>query len=131
MGVSYPRRYSEQLVGATPRPPHALLRKRNASEGITKASKMPYIPPEIILMVLSTPNIDFPSLLQCARVNKGWRMFIFVSNTLRAKLFLPPHTASGKMAVVTDPRCMAIPSCIIVADVDLDEEHISTAVSAE
>jgi hypothetical protein len=76
---------------------------------------MPYLPPEIILIIILTPNIDLTSLLRCARVNKCWHSLIYGSNTLRAKLFLPPRSTSGDPIEVKDPRyaaaaCVGSPS---------------------
>jgi hypothetical protein len=58
---------------------------------------VPFLPPEVILMILSTPNIDLPQLLRCTRVSKVWPILIYDSNTLRAKLILPPRSASEKL----------------------------------
>jgi hypothetical protein len=78
----------------------------------------PFIPPEIILLIIATPNIDLANLLRCTRVSKGWRSLIYDSNTLRAKLFLPPRFASGDLVAVKDPRYLAPASVEVYIDIN-------------
>jgi hypothetical protein len=77
-----------------------------------------FIPPEIILLIIATPNIDLADLLRCTRVSKDWRSLIYDSNTLRAKLFLPPRFASGDLVAVKDPRYLAPASVEVYIDID-------------
>lgn len=65
---------------------------------------MPHLPPEIVLIILSTDDIDFTTLLRSTRVNKEWHRLIHHTNALRTKLFLPHHTPSGKRVAVGDDR---------------------------
>jgi hypothetical protein len=48
-----------------------------------------YVPPEIVLMVLASPNLTITDILTCTRVNREWYGLIYDTNNLRAKLFLP------------------------------------------
>jgi hypothetical protein len=67
------------------------------------ANSMPYISPEIILMILAISDLELTDLLRCTSVNKQWHSLIYNSNTLRARLFLSPRSASGELVAVTDP----------------------------
>lgn len=86
---------------------------------------MHYMPPEIILTIVSTPGIDFASLLRCTRVNKEWISLIYDSNTLRAKLFLSPRITSGGLVNVDDARYTAPTSVRIILDVRLEDRKPS------
>ena len=91
----------------------------------------PYLPPEIILMIISTPNINLASLLHCTRVSKEWHSFIYDSNTLRTKLFLPQRSKSGALVNVEDPRSMAHTWVSVIMDSNPKERLPSTKIMAE
>jgi hypothetical protein len=92
---------------------------------------MPYLPPEIIPLILATPNIDLARLLRSARVSKEWQTFIYDSNTLRAKLFLPQRSASGSAVEVKNPRYTAPAKVSIKFDPNLESRQPSQALKAE
>ncbi|KAF2833252.1 hypothetical protein CC86DRAFT_399885 [Ophiobolus disseminans] len=95
------------------------------------ADSIPYIPPEIICMIIATPNINLVSLLRCTRVSKEWNSLIYNSNTLRAKLFLPPLLASGHLVEVRDPRYTALALVSIFVDPDPADRKPSYAPMAQ
>jgi len=86
-------------------------------------ANMPYIPPELILIMLATPNIDLPCLLRCTRVSKKWHSLIFSSNNLRAKLYLPAWPASDDLVMAEEPRFPTLLRISLQFDPSTDERH--------
>jgi hypothetical protein len=66
------------------------------------SSHVPYLPLEIVLVILSADSIDFTTLLRLTRVNKEWRSLIHDTNALRTKLFLPERMPSGARVIIGD-----------------------------
>lgn len=75
-----------------------------------------YIPPEIVLAILSSPTLTPSDILKCTRVSKEWCSLVYGTNKLREKLFLSAKTASGGLEEVRDPTCTAKVRTIIVLD---------------
>jgi hypothetical protein len=57
------------------------------------SDRTPYLPPEIILTILSTDILEFADLLRLTSINKEWRSLMRNTNALRTKLFLAPTQA--------------------------------------
>jgi hypothetical protein len=90
------------------------------------AGSIPYIPPEIILGMLSAAGLEIADLLRCTRVNKEWRCLVYDSNNLRARLFLPRRSTSGEMVKVTDPQYTGVVEFCFLLDNHDDEGRFPT-----
>jgi len=91
----------------------------------------PFIPPEIIIMIMSTPNINLASLLRCTRVSKEWQSLVYSSNTLRAKLFLPQRSASGDSVLVTNPQYTSTAKIHVVLDTEPEDQKPLLSITSE
>ncbi|KAH7095356.1 hypothetical protein FB567DRAFT_586682 [Paraphoma chrysanthemicola] len=88
---------------------------------------MSKLPPEIIIMVMSVPQTDLPTLLRCVRACKSWQSLIYKSNSLRSKLFIPPHSKFNPQRN-TDGICRATS---LEAEIRVDIEGRERIPSAE
>ncbi|KAH6097807.1 hypothetical protein HBI65_076510 [Parastagonospora nodorum] len=89
------------------------------------SSHVPYLPPDIVLVILSADNIDFTTLLRLTRVNKEWRSLIHDTNALRTKLFLPQRMPSGDRVTVGDDYYTPSAHASMVLDYKLDDRRPS------
>ena len=93
------------------------------------SAEVPYLPPEIILMILSSPVLGIPDILTCTRVNREWNDLIFDANTFRTRLFLPLRSSSGSLAVLDVPNHATIPTATIILDSDPSTRKPFTAMT--
>jgi hypothetical protein len=94
------------------------------------STQCPFLPPEIVLMVLASPNLTITDILTCTRVNREWYGLIYGTNELRTKLFLPLRTASGDMTDVHDLHyTWLVTASIVVDDNPKEPRQPSTSTS--